>query len=192
MKLLKMGSLLFLAALLLMSCANIKLLSTPVAAAQPTVDPQRKFHEPDEFKIGNHPPITFYVKHNRWESPFNPHEVLQYWAKVAAQQVAPTVMIAILGNPKVDWKFLRSKKIDPMKVAIPKGEISSAVVFIFVQTPKKTIELFSYGYVDDLGVQNVYVLNLETMVYERKMVPKQQQSCLDNHLKVAFVSDPTY
>jgi len=182
MRFLKTASLLILAGLVLVSCINLKSMSTPITQAQPTFN--RQLYEPDEFKTGNHPPITFYVKHNKWKSPFNPHEVLQYWVRLAAQQVNEKVMIAMLGNPKVDWKFLRNKNVDPMKVGIPKGEIASAVIFIFVQTPQRTIELFSYGYKDDLGVQNVYVLNLETMVYKRKLIPKQQQSCFGGHSQV--------
>ena len=192
MKLLKVVSLLFLAALLLISCASIKSLATPIAAAQPTIDQQRKLHEPDEFKTGNNPPITFYIKHNKWESPFNPHEVLQYWVKVMAQPVNDQVMVAILGNPKIDWEVLVSRNIDPTKVAIPKGEIASSVIFIFVRTPQRTIELFSYGYKDDLGVQHAYVLDVETRTYKKKLIPKQQQSCLDYHLKDASVSNPIY
>jgi hypothetical protein len=188
MKFLKMASLLILAGLILVSCANMKFVSTPTAQAQPTLN--RQLHEPDEFKTNNNPPVNFYVKHNKWESPFNPHEIIQYWVKIAAQPANKDILVAILGNPKIDWEFLKNKNVDPMKVGIPKGEIASAVVFIFVQTPQRTIELFSYGYLDDLGVQNMYVLNLKTMTYERKEVPKQQKSCLEDHIKAAFVNDP--
>lgn len=187
MKFLKMASLLILAGLVLISCANMKFMSTPTIQAQPTFN--RQLHEPDEFKTDNNPTITFYVKHNKWKSPFNPHDVLQYWVKVAAQPVNDQVIVAILGNPKVDWEFLKYKNVDPTKVGIPKGEIAAAVAFIFVQTPQRTIELFSYVYLDALGVQNLYILDIETRTYKRKMIPKQQQSCLDNHLKATFVND---
>jgi len=193
MKLLKVTGLLLLACVFLTSCAALKSISVPTALAQPTpLMPERKLHEPDEFKTGNNPPITFYVKHNRWESPFNPHEVLRYWVKVMAQPVNEQVMIAVVGNPKIDWKVLVERGIDPTRVAIPRGEIAASVVFIFVRPPQGQgpVQLFTYVYKDDMGVSNAYVLDIKTRTYKRSEIPKQQQSCRGEHLKASFNNYP--
>jgi len=181
MKLFKIASLLVLSLCFLTACANISLIPPVSAAAQPTIDPERKLHEPDEFKT-DEPDPNFYVKHRCWESPFNPHEVLRYWVKLAAKQLNEQIAVALVGNPKIDWSAHRTKmgaKRRPMNVEIPPGEIASSVVFIFAKTPMGTIELMSYGYNDDLGVKKMYVLDLKTKCYKRVAVRKQQQSCLN-------------
>lgn len=175
MKYLKMTCLLLLAGLfLLTSCAGLQSTS------------KRQLHEPEAFKENKNPPVDFYVKHNCWKSPFNPHEVLQYWVKVGAQQPNPMMVMLIAGNPKIDWKQSYQPGTDPTKMPIPKGEIASAVVLVFVKTPLNTIELIAFGYNDDLGVQNMYVWDKETNCYIRKLIPKQQSSCLSNDTKPVF------
>ena len=49
----------------------------------------------------------------------------------------------------------------------------------------------AYGYKDDLGVQHVFRLDIETKCYKRHHIPKQQNSCVTDYLKAAFNVDPT-
>lgn len=185
MKLFKITILLVLSLCFLTACANLSLLTPISAVAQPTYNPERKLHEPDEFKTDT-PAPNFYVKRSCWKSPFNPHEVLHHWVKLEASQINEQVAVAVVGNPKVDWSNYRKQKVndrEAMNVEIPAGEIASAVVFVFVKTQVGTIELISYGYNDDLGVKMMYAMNQKSRCYERIDVPRQQQSCLSNATK---------
>jgi hypothetical protein len=177
MKFLKTVGLLVLSFLFLLSCANLN-------------TSKRQLHEPEEIKTPGTPVPDFYVKHQCWKSPFNPHEVLQYWVKLGAQQLNPNAAVAIMGNPKINWQQSTSQRRNPMDVLIPPGEITTAVVFVFTRTQMGTIELMSYGYKDNLGIQRIFVLDIETKCYEKHLLAKQQQSCLDVHLQSAFVVDP--
>ena len=173
MKYLKMACLFLLAGLfLLTSCAGLQSTS------------KRQLHEPEAFKENKNLPINFYVKHDCWKSPFNPHEVLQYWVRLGAQQLNPVMAITIVGNPKINWRQLRGT--NPMGVAIPPGEITTAVVFVFAKTRMGTIELVSYGYKDNLGIKRIFMLDVETKCYERKLIPKQQSSCLSGDINLVF------
>ena len=176
MKFLKTAALLVLSFLFISSCASLNTSSN------------RQLHEPEEIRTPGTPAPDFYVKHQCWKSPFNPHEVLQYWVKLGAQQLNPVTAIAIMGNPKVNWQQFRG--INPMDVPIPPGEFTTTAVFIFTRTQMGTIELMSYGYTDDLGIQRVFVLNIETKCYEKHLLVTQQQSCLDYSQKTTFVVDP--
>lgn len=167
MKYLKMACLILAGLFLFTSCAGLQSTS------------KRQLNEPEAFKQNKNPPVNFYVKHNCWKSPFNPHDVLQYWVKVGARQVNSIMVLVIVGNPKIDWKHNYGPGINPTKMPIPKGETASAVVFVFVRTPVNTMELVVFGYKDDLGVQNTYVWDKETNCYERELTPKQQNSCLN-------------
>jgi hypothetical protein len=180
MTFLKTAGLLILAFLFITSCAIL------------TSTSQRQLHEPEAIKTPGTPAPNFYVKHECWKSPFNPHEVLQYWVKLGARQINESVAVALVGNPKIDWEQYRASGAKLTEAAIPPGEIASTVVFVFARTPAGTIELASYGYIDDLGVQRVFALNLETKCYEKYLIPKQQQSCSDDYLKAAFNVYQTY
>lgn len=149
MKLLKVIS--FLAILALM------VISMSTSGAQQTLN--RKLHEPKAFTSREAPAVNFYIKHNSWESPFNPHEVLQYWIKLGAHQFNGSTILILVGNPLIDWKFFKNNHISPFKVGPKRGEITSAVVFLFKPIEKGYIELTGYGYRDILGVLNIYILN---------------------------------
>jgi len=139
---------------------------------------KRQLHEPEEIKSPRAPAPDFYVKHDCWKSPFNPHEVLQYWVKLGSRQLKPNAAIAVVGNPKINWREISGNK--SLNVPIPPGEIASLVVFVFAKTQSGTVELMSYGYYDDLGVQRVFVLNAKAKCYEKHLAVKQQNSCLNN------------
>lgn len=177
MKFLKTAALLVLSFLFIASCASLNTTS------------KRQLHEPEEIRTPGTPALNFYVKHQCWKSPFNPHEVLQYWVKLTAQQLNPITALAVMGNPKINWQQLRGQGVTPMDVPIPFGEIATAVVFVFIRMEIGTVELMSYGYNDDLGIQHIFVLDLETKCYEKHLVTEQQQPCLD--LKNGFVIYPT-
>lgn len=177
MKLFKIISLLVLSLCFLTACANLSSLSPTPAVAQPTLNSERKLHEPDEFKT-TEPAPNFYVRHFCWKSPFNPHEVIHYWIKLSANQINEQIVVALVGNPKIDWSdYKAGSKCTPMNVKIPAGEIASAVIFVFAKTQSGTIELMGYGYNDDIGVKRMYVLNPKTKCYERVNVLLQQQLC---------------
>lgn len=178
MKFLKTAGLLVLALLFMTSCAGFNTTS------------KRQLHEPEEIRTPGTPAPNFYVKHSCWKSPFNPHEVIQYWVKIGARQLNPIAVMIVAGNPKINWKQ-DYRGTDPTLVPIPKGEIASAIVFFLVKTPTNTIELVAFVYKDDLGVQNLYILNMETKCYERKLIPKHQQSYADAYLKTVFNLYPT-
>ena len=127
MTFLKTAGLLILALLFITSCASLS----------PTS--QRQLHEPEAVKTPGTPAPNFYVKHGCWKSPFNPHEVLQYWVKLGARQVNEKVAVALVGNPKIDWQQHRASGANPIEAAIPPGEIASTVVFVFARTPMGTM-----------------------------------------------------
>jgi hypothetical protein len=180
MTFLKTAGLLILAFLFIASCASL------------TTTSNRQLHEPEAVKTPGTTAPNFYVKHKCWKSPFNPHEVLQYWVKLGARQLNKSIAVAIVGNPKISWQQYRTSGDNPMDATIPTGEIASAVVFVFAKTPAGTIELMSYGYKDDLGIQCIFALNLKTGCYEKYLIPKQQQSCFDDDLKTASALYLTY
>jgi len=178
MKLLKTAFLSVLACLFLFSCASFK--APPNAPTHATIV-DRKAHEPNEFKSRKDPstipPDNFYVKHDCWKSPFNPHEVIRYWDTLMVKSLNPQVAMAVVGNPKINWETDWDKKSDPTLMPVPKGEPASAVAFVLAQTSPGVLELVAYGYINDLGITVLYSLNQENMCYELEPNYVNQSSC---------------
>lgn len=126
----------------------------------------RKLNEPVEFKAGDRQSTDFYNHRSPWDSPFNPHEVLQYWESIGAESLNLISVMVIVGNPKINWQEIDINQQDPFRLPIPKGEFASAVVFIFttIDDPKKP-ELFGYGYTDKNGREQLYEWNKDKKRY---------------------------
>ncbi|KKN13331.1 hypothetical protein LCGC14_1007640 [marine sediment metagenome] len=133
----------------------------------------RKLNEPAGFKVGNHPSIDFYNQRSPWDSPFNPHEVLQYWEKIYTEPMSSRSLLIVVGNPKINWE--ESDKQNPGKLSIPEGEFASAVAFIFfaLKDPKVP-ELAGYGYTDRSGRKQLFRWKEKKKKYARFRDPKEK------------------
>lgn len=181
MKVLKITLILMLGALFLLSgCAGLQTKTSDPA-------PNRQLHEPESITSSNAPPVDFYTHYNCWKSPFNPHDVIQYWTKLGHRQINQVTMVVMLGNPTIDWKKALENTVG---VPVPKGEIAAIIVCVFVRT-QVGIELAAYGYTDNLGVRHTFRLDMETKCYKKHLIPTQQDSCVTNYLKATFSTSPT-
>jgi len=125
--------------------------------------------------------MDFYVKHNTWTSPFNPHKVLRTWIKLTAFPIDSHVIGLVVGNPKINWSDYTTNE-DPTKLPIPSSESASAVVFFFLETKRHTIELICYGYRDSKGNQLMYGLNDDNTGYV--LISKKSPKELDPHKSI--------
>lgn len=149
MKYLRHTFLLVLCSLFLLSaCASVQT-SKPVV----TNSTQEEVKPADD----EHPALDFYVKHDCWRSPFNPHEILQYWKALDIRPINESMVMAIAGNPKVDWNNDYKEGTLYTEMPAPEGELTSAVVFIFVKVGVSTIELAVFGYKDTNGISHIYI-----------------------------------
>ena len=93
MKAFKITLVLMLGTLFLLSgCAGLQTKTSETASS-------RQLHEPESIKVPNAPPVNFYTHHNCWKSPFNPHDVIQYWTKLGHRQLNQVTMLVLIGNP---------------------------------------------------------------------------------------------
>ena len=118
-----------------------------------------------------------YQLHTKYDTPFNPHRILDTW-EVLAQEILPGVPMPfiIMGNPKIDWgKFPQG--LDPTLAILPDGEIYSAVVFTFCLLPDEegnmengTVELLLISYRDPTyGTTIIHSLNEAKNGYEKML-----------------------
>ncbi len=150
--------------LLFVTILSFLMFSCVAIETKPIFDRQQ--HEPTEFKKEARPEITFYNKRSPWESSFNPHEVLQYWTKVWMGRTNPSVLIVIMGNPKINWKNIDIRRNNPGEMRPPKGEFSAAVMFLFQAVRGAKPELTNYGYILN-GIKHFYRWNNYKDIYER-------------------------
>lgn len=105
-------------------------------------------------------PTDFYVKHDCWESPFSPHEILDSWPIIKTKMANDYMALVMVGNPKIDWEQKRELEMD-----IPEGELTLAVIFVFVELSTGKIELFSFGYVNKDSTFYIYAWNIHQNCY---------------------------
>lgn len=136
MKYLKIALVLLGTLLLLFSCTNTRMKNTQPSGM----------------------PTDFYVKHNCWESPFDPHEILDSWPVIKTKMMDNYMALIMVGNPKIDWEY-------KLEMDIPEGDLTLAVVFAFVELPTGVVELFSFGYVDKDSTFYIYAWNIQQNCY---------------------------
>jgi len=81
--------------------------------------------------------------------PINPYKVLEEWKPLLIYRPGGAdIAIVISGNPKIEWsdEKIRNAPEQP----IPPGEITSAVMLVFLYTSGK-IRLTSFCFSDHLG-----------------------------------------
>jgi len=145
---------------------------------------------PEEVKSPEHPPLDFYVKHDCWRSSFNPHEVLQYWAKLDDRQISETMLLVIVGNPKINWERDYQIGTNYSDMPVPAGEITSAVIFAFIRVDISTIELAVFGYKDKDDISYTYRWSKTDNCYLLHPAA-DQAACFNNNYFVAKLIDPT-
>lgn len=164
MKSLKSVFLLVLCSLFLLSaCAGLQP-SKPVIT-NPTVE---------------EPVPDFYIKHNCWKSPFDPHKILKEWVNLVTKPIDSSMVMFVVGNPKIDWQIDYIPGTAFSDMPIPKGEITPAVVFIFAVLADKTVELVVFGYTDVYGIKCIYIWDEQQSCY--RLEPTDgQDACSTNY-----------
>jgi len=122
-----------------------------------------------------------YVKHNSWDTPFNPHKILDNWIVVSSAIMPPGLPFVVMGNPIINWdKF--PKDLDPALAILPNGVKYSAVFFTFAIVANKdkepTTELIIIGYRELLvgGSVVLHTLNKDKSGYERIPEKKRKET----------------
>lgn len=108
---------------------------------------------------------SIYTQYDCWESPFSPHKVLDTWPKLSIYPTKALMIMVIAGNPKINWQTDYVPGTPFTSVAVPEGEVTSVVVFVFGIVDVKTVELLVFGYQDRYDQYSVYKLDIDKECY---------------------------
>ena len=134
-----------------------------------------------------------YERHDKYDTPFNPHEILNTWKTVLQTLITPDGLpFVIMGNPKIDWDKVL-KQLNPTLAIIPEDENYAAVVFTFTRMPgpfgtleNGSNELVMVGYrTPSNGIRTIHMLSGDKTEYTT--IPKEQ---LEKEHRKRILKDP--